>query len=46
MFVPAHNNKLMSSAAKTNAGNSIVRYRRSVQPQINKQVARDNIIIL
>ena len=44
MFVPAHNNKLMSSAAKTNADILLLDIEDSVQPQINKQVARDNII--
>lgn len=44
MFVPSHNEKLMTSAAKTNADVLLLDVEDSVQPCSNKQVARDTII--
>ena len=45
MFVPAHNDKLMMSAAtKVNADVLLLDIEDSVQPESNKQIARDNII--
>jgi citrate lyase subunit beta/citryl-CoA lyase len=43
LFVPAHNQKLMNSAAKTSADILLLDIEDSVQPLENKQVARDNI---
>lgn len=43
MFVPAHNEKLMNSASKSNADILLLDIEDSVQPFDNKQVARDNI---
>lgn len=43
MFVPAHNNKLMDSALKRDADVLLLDIEDSVQPEENKQVARDNI---
>lgn len=44
MFVPAHNDKLMVSASKTDSDVLLLDVEDSVQPVENKQVARDNII--
>lgn len=44
MFVPAHNEKLMNSAAKSNADVLLLDIEDSVQPAPNKQVARNRII--
>lgn len=43
MFVPAHNGKLMESALKRNADVLLLDIEDSVQPNENKQIARDNI---
>ena len=43
MFVPAHNDRLMSSAARSNADILLLDIEDSVQPYSNKQIARDNI---
>lgn len=44
MFVPAHNDRLMQSAAKSNADVLLLDIEDSVQPIENKQVARDKIV--
>lgn len=44
MFVPAHNNRLMDSAARSIADVLLLDVEDSVQPKVNKQAARDNII--
>ena len=44
MFVPAHNDKLMKSASKTNADVLLLDIEDSVMPAENKQIARDNIV--
>lgn len=44
MFVPAHNDRLMSSAARVDADVLLLDIEDSVQPAANKQVARDNIL--
>lgn len=44
MFVPAHNERLMSSASRSTADVLLLDIEDSVQPVENKQVARDNII--
>lgn len=44
MFVPAHNQRLLDSAARTNADILLLDIEDSVQPIENKQIARDNII--
>ncbi len=45
MFVPAHNERLMDSAAtRCNADVLLLDIEDSVQPRENKQVARDNIL--
>lgn len=44
MFVPAHNDRLMQSAARTNADVLLLDVEDSVQPIENKQIARNNII--
>lgn len=44
MFVPAHNEHLMQSAAHSNADILLLDIEDSVQPLANKQVARDNIV--
>ena len=44
MFVPAHNEKLMSSATRVNADILLLDIEDSVQPLENKQVARDKAI--
>lgn len=43
MFVPAHNERLMNSAARSNADVLLLDIEDSVQPADNKQIARDNI---
>lgn len=43
MFVPAHNDRLMQSAAKSNADVLLLDIEDSVQPLENKQIARDKI---
>ena len=44
MFVPAHNEKLLNSAAKSEADVLLLDVEDSVQPVENKQIARDNIV--
>ena len=44
MFVPGHNEKLMSSASRSNADVLLMDIEDSVQPKSNKQKARDLII--
>lgn len=44
MFVPAHNEKLMNSAAKSKADVLLLDVEDSVQPTSNKAIARKNII--
>lgn len=44
MFVPAHNERLMNSAARSAADILLLDIEDSVQPSSNKQVARDNIL--
>jgi citrate lyase subunit beta/citryl-CoA lyase len=44
MFVPAHNEKLMDSASRSDADVLLLDVEDSVQPLENKQVARNNII--
>jgi len=44
MFVPGHNDKLMTSAAKSEADVLLLDIEDSVQPTSNKQIARDKII--
>ena len=44
MFVPAHNERLMESASRTNADVLLLDIEDSVQPEINKQLARDTIL--
>lgn len=44
MFVPAHNERLMNSASRSNADVLLLDIEDSVQPVENKQVARDNIL--
>lgn len=44
MFVPAHNERLMNSASRSNADVLLLDIEDSVQPVKNKQVARDNIL--
>lgn len=43
MFVPAHNERLMNSATRTQADVLLLDVEDSVQPVDNKQIARDNI---
>jgi citrate lyase subunit beta / citryl-CoA lyase len=43
MFVPGHNDKLLASAAKSDADVLLLDIEDSVQPVENKQVARDKI---
>lgn len=43
MFVPAHNDKLMTSASNSQADILLLDIEDSVQPVKNKQIARDNI---
>ena len=44
MFVPAHNERLMQSASRSNADVLLLDIEDSVQPVENKQVARDKIV--
>jgi len=44
MFVPAHNERLMESASRTNTDVLLLDIEDSVQPDKNKQVARDTIL--
>ncbi|HAR73189.1 MAG TPA: CoA ester lyase [Flavobacteriaceae bacterium] len=44
LFVPAHNERLMASASKTEADVLLFDIEDSVQPISNKQIARDNIL--
>ncbi len=44
MFVPSHNEKLMLSAAKSNADALLLDIEDSVQPASNKQAARESIL--
>lgn len=44
MFVPAHNERLLNSAGKSDADVLLFDIEDSVQPVENKQIARDNII--
>jgi len=44
MFVPSHNEKLMTSASKSDADVLLLDIEDSVQPYSNKQVARDTIV--
>lgn len=44
MFVPAHNTRLMDSAARSDADVLLLDVEDSVQPVENKQAARDNIV--
>lgn len=44
MFVPAHNERLMTSASKSEADVLLFDIEDSVQPNDNKQIARDNVI--
>lgn len=44
MFVPAHNDRLMQSAARSNADILLLDIEDSVQPIENKQIARDKIV--
>lgn len=44
MFVPSHNEKLMTSASKSDADVLLLDIEDSVQPFSNKQIARDTII--
>jgi len=45
MFVPAHNERLMASAARSEADVLLLDLEDSVQPKGNKQIARDNILL-
>ena len=44
LFVPGHNDKLMKSASKISADVLIFDIEDSVQPLLNKQLARDKIL--
>lgn len=44
MFVPAHNDRLMQSASRSNADILLLDIEDSVQPVENKQIARDKIL--
>lgn len=44
MFVPGHNDRLIQSAAKSNADVLLLDIEDSVQPVENKQIARDKIV--
>lgn len=44
MFVPAHNDRLMQSASRSNADVLLLDIEDSVQPVENKQIARDKIV--
>ena len=43
MFVPGHNERLLASASRSNADVLLLDIEDSVQPVINKQIARDKI---
>lgn len=44
MFVPGHNQKLLKNAVKTDADVLLIDLEDSVQPNVNKQIARENIL--
>lgn len=44
MFVPAHNERLMNSAARSEADVLLLDVEDSVQPYSNKKIARENIV--
>ena len=44
MFVPAHNERLLNSASRSDADVLILDIEDSVQPMYNKVIARNNII--
>lgn len=44
MFVPAHNERLMNSAARSNADVLLLDIEDSVQPVNNKEIARRNVV--
>jgi len=44
MFVPGHNERLMNSASRSKADVLLLDIEDSVQPFVNKQIARDTII--
>jgi citrate lyase subunit beta/citryl-CoA lyase len=44
MFVPAHNDRLLASAAKSNADVLLLDIEDSVQPESNKPIARSKIV--
>jgi citrate lyase subunit beta/citryl-CoA lyase len=44
MFVPGHSNKLLQSAAKSEADVLLIDIEDSVQPVKNKQIAREKLI--
>ncbi len=44
MFVPAHNERLMNSASRSNADVLLLDIEDSVQPVKNKEIARSNVI--
>ncbi len=44
MFLPAHNERLMNSAVRSNADILLLDIEDSVQPNSNKQIARDTIL--
>lgn len=44
MFVPAHNERLLNSAIRSDADILLLDIEDSVQPKVNKQIARDNIL--
>lgn len=44
MFVPGHNERLMSSASRSEADVLLLDIEDSVQPVVNKQLARDTIV--
>ncbi len=44
MFLPAHNERLMDSAVRSNADVLLLDIEDSVQPNSNKQIARDTIL--
>ena len=44
MFVPGHNERLLLSASRSNADVLLLDIEDSVQPTINKQIARDKIV--
>ena len=44
MFVPAHNERLLNSAIRSDADVLLLDIEDSVQPKENKQIARNNIL--